>query len=150
MTQHHPIPSYPQGWAKKPPPGIYLEGELLASAAFAELNQTEMRVFLRFYQKRQIAKKRRGEVLNNGKITFPYDEAEEMGISSTAYTRALDGLLARGFIDITYSGEGMYRSKSLYAISTRWKHFGTERFEKKERRLRLRKKVGFLKGHGKS
>lgn len=111
---------------------------------------------LRFYQKRQIPKRRKeqtkrssAEILNNGKIVFTYAEAENLDISTSAFTRALDGLLARGFIDITYSGEGMYRSVSLYAISTRWQQFGTDTFVHKERRKRGRK-VGFLNGHGKS
>ncbi len=147
------VPTFPS--IRKRRPGIYLESELLASPAFAELNRTEIRVLLRFYQKRQIAKKRKGqkvrskEILNNGQISFTYNEANDMGISDSAFTRAIDGLLERGFIDITHSGEGMYRSVSLYAISTRWGRYGTEAFQQKTRRRRSRR-VGFLREHGKS
>ena len=136
-------------------PGVYLEPDILASTAFAALNETEIRVLIRFYQKRQFAtkppgqRKRSKEILNNGDITFPYSEAKEMGISASAFTRALDGLLARGFIDIAYSGEGMYRSVSRYAIATRWRLFGSEAFCHQVRRKRPRK-VGFLDTYGKT
>ena len=39
--------SYTRGRAWKPLPGIYLESEVLASAAFAELNLNGIRVLLR-------------------------------------------------------------------------------------------------------
>ncbi|MDA0334272.1 MAG: hypothetical protein O2782_03810 [bacterium] len=108
-----------------------------------------------FYQRRQFATKRKGEkvrskeVLNNGKITFLYTEAEGLGISKTAFTRAIDGLLSHGFIDITFSGEGLYRSVSLYAVSTRWRNYGTKAFEQKVRRKR-RREVGFVRSYGKT
>ena len=155
---HQPLSvgSFPQTWrSKRPPPGIYLEGKLLESAAFAELNRNEIRVVLRFYQKRQFPKKRKGQkvrnkvILNNGELTFPYSEALAMGISKSAFTRALDGVIRRGFIDIAYSGEGMYRSMSQYSISTRWMKYGTDQFVESKRRKRHRR-VGFLNGHGKS
>ena len=101
----------------KRPIGVYLEGELLKSPAFDDLNRTEVKVLLRFYQKRQISGKKdnRGhrskEVLNNGKIEFYYQEAQEMRVSPAMFARALDGLIEHGFIDVTRTGKGMYKTE---------------------------------------
>jgi DNA-binding MarR family transcriptional regulator len=139
---------WPPHPTQKPRPGVYLIPELLSSLAFSELNTTELHVLLRFYQKRQFAGKKRGqrrrspEVLNNGEIVFTYSEAEEMGVSASAFTRALDRLVAKGFIDIAHSGEGMYRSVSYYGISERWTRYGEDNFEGSVRKKRSRW-VGF-------
>ena len=148
--------SYTRGRAWKPLPGIYLESEVLASAAFAELNLNGIRVLLRFYQKRHFSSKkgrngrRSREILNNGQIVFPYTEAEEMGIHKSSYTRAIDTVLALGFIDIAHSGEGLYRSATLYAVSDRWRKWGTPDFVEARRPRRRRAPRGFVLQNGKS
>lgn len=149
-TMTHPTSMAPQSWSCRQMPGIYMEPDLLDSDAFADLTGSEFRVLLRFYRKRQIPKKRKSkklcvdEIVNNGKIIFTYTEAAEMGIPKTSFTRSLDGLLARGFIDITHTGQGLYRSASTYAISDRWKHYGTDKFVNSARPKRSRK-VGFTR-----
>lgn len=139
--QHRPGPQ-----VKRLLPGIYMEPDLLASTAFHALNRTELFVLLRFLQKRQFGPKKgrqRREVVNNGRIRFPYSEAEEMGFSRAAFTRALDGLIGHGFVDITHSGEGLYRSATLYALGTRWRAYGTTRYEERARPQRQRQPRGF-------
>ena len=130
---------------QKPQPGVYLEGDLLQSEAFSDLSKTEIRVLLRFYQKRQFGKKKgrtQRPLLNNGEIVFTYAEAEEMSIPGSTFTRAIDGLIESGLIDIASSGQGMYRSATKYSISERWRKYGTDQFVT---RVRSRKKrnVGF-------
>ena len=134
---------------KKPKPGIYLEPQLLDSPAFNELNRTELRVLIHFYRKRQFPskkgrKKRSHEILNNGQIVFTYREAAEtLGVSKSAFTRALDGLSEHGFIDIGLTGAGLYRSATKYGISTRWKRWGTPQFVELQRRRPTRTLRGF-------
>ena len=140
---------YPNNWPhKKPAPGVFFEGELLTSPAFNDLGLSQVRALIRFYQKRQLRKKkgRRNEyeIVNDGDITFTYGEAEAMGISRPAFSRALTGLIERGFIDTTYVGEGMFRSASRFGISERWRLWNTERFVGKDR-PRRRQRSGFQK-----
>jgi len=86
-------------------------------------------------------------IVNNGEIQFTYVEAEEKyGLSSGKFTRAIDQLVAVGFIDITKSGFGLQRDATLYAISDRWEKYGTNDFVPRERPKRI-EKLGFRKGN---
>jgi hypothetical protein len=131
-------PSYqfPQGWRRRLPPGVYLESELLASRAFQELpTLPSIKVLLRFLQKRHIKKDKGGKpvIVNNGRITFPYSEADEMGIGKRTFTRALDVLIGLGFVDVTVSGKGRHKQATRYFISDRWMKYGTDQFVEKRR-----------------
>lgn len=66
---------------------------------------------------------------NNGELQFTYKEAlTKYGISRPRFARAIDELLARGFIDIAQSGQGIYKATTLYGISERWVDYGKEGF----------------------
>ena len=73
------------------------------------------------------------QITNNGEIVFTYNEAEKLGFTRPKFKRALDQLIEYGFIDIEYHGGGMMKDFSKYAISDRWKLFGTDEFIKKIR-----------------
>jgi len=84
---------------------------------------------------------------NQGEIEFAYDEAlEKWGISNKRFTKAIDELVRVGLIDITKSGFGLKKDKSLYAISDRWEKFGTGEFVAKKRQKR-KQQLGFTKGN---
>jgi len=86
-------------------------------------------------------------IANNGQIQFTYKEAEQKyGLSSGKFRRAIDRLVAVGFLDITKSGFGLQRDVSLYAISDRWEKYGTDEFVTMERPKRI-EKLGFRKGN---
>jgi len=86
-------------------------------------------------------------LVNNGEIQFSYIEArEKYGISDTRFTRAIDELLRVGLIDIAHSGLGLHKDCTLYAISERWRKYGTDEFEHVERRKRSAR-LGFTKGN---
>jgi len=71
---------------------------------------------------------------NNGEIVFTYTEAlNKYGITKPRFQRALDGLVEKGFIDITHHGGGVKGDFSTYAISERWRDYGTEKFVFKTR-----------------
>lgn len=77
--------------------------------------------------------KKRPVIVNDGKIEFTYGEAEKMGISRPRFERAITELVANGLIDITHSGGGYDGDKQLFAISDRWRKYGTQDFKKRVR-----------------
>ena len=115
---------------------IVLEQSLVQSQAWFSLSGTAMIVFLIFRTKCRIDKRqskpgKRGPVIiNNGEIEFTYDEAEtKFGIKRSRFKRAIDKLVARGFIDIAATGMGVHKVKTWYAISERWRDYGTPEFK---------------------
>jgi hypothetical protein len=121
-------------------PGVYIEPQLLDSKAFGELSSAEMIVFFRFLRKRRIRVigskkgKKRKTIVNNGEIVFPYSEAVKIDRSRSTFQRSIDKLIKVGFIDIAKAGNGQIKGMTTkYSISSRWEHYGTEKFEKKYR-----------------
>ena len=86
-------------------------------------------------------------ILNNGEIEYCYSEAEKKGIPRPSFMRNLDMLIEYGFLDITHSGSGGKKGdKSLYAISDRWRDYGTDNFVPSSRPKDLRQGRGFQSG----
>lgn len=136
---------------KKYRPGpVFVDRALIKSPAFLGLSGCSSQVLLLFLARRvmQIVKgngKRKDSwvILNNGRISFPYREAEKRyGISSKRFTRAIDQLIQHGFIDLAEQGGGLFGKPSLYFISDRWRFFGTEEFESKSR-CRVNVEMGY-------
>ncbi len=115
--------------------GVYLEAELLNSEAFRSLSRWGLQVYHRFLAKRVIVadkhkSKNVSRIVNNGEIIFPYREAKERGIDERAFRNALDELIEKGFLDIARQGKGGRSGEStLYFMATRWRHYGTDRFQ---------------------
>ena len=92
-----------------------------------------------FLAKRQMVQtgrrgKRQWSIANNGEIQFTYAEARRRyGLSEGRFRRAIDELIRCGFIDIAQTSSGLHRVPTLYAISDRWRDFGTERFVERQR-----------------
>jgi DNA-binding PadR family transcriptional regulator len=62
--------------------------------------------------------------------------------------RALDELVAKGFIDIAWSGSGGKKGDvSLYAVSDRWTDYGTHKFQSATRPRDTREGRGFRRGN---
>ncbi|MHC4120981.1 MAG: hypothetical protein ACYSWO_26120 [Planctomycetota bacterium] len=79
---------------------------------------------------------------------FTYHEAKnQYGITSPRFRRAIDELLARGFIDIAATGMGVHKVTTFYAISDRWRDYGTPRFQKSTRPKPSVANPGFKKGN---
>ena len=131
-----------------------IEQSLLKSRAFHALRRpASYRVLAIFWTKRQIGKvgrkgKREHVILNNGEITFTFREAKKKyGISESAFRDAIDELREKGFLDIVDSGAGLYRSANLYALSERWKLYGTPEYEPPKSRPKKPINKGFQKGN---
>lgn len=141
---------------------MYIEREMINSEAMKALgrNGTAVRALLLFLDKKVVRKlsgaaaknrstgKNSFEIVNNGKIEFRYTEAiERLGIKSdTTFTNTLDALIRVGFIDITSTGMGVKMHQTLYAISDRWRKYGTPEFIEKKRDKR-KSGHGFQKGN---
>ncbi len=66
---------------------------------------------------------------NNGEIIFTYREAlEKYGMSGQVFSRLLEDLVEKGFLDIESPGIGVGKAPTEYAISRRWVKYGTADF----------------------
>ena len=115
---------------------IVLEQNLVKSEAWLSLSRTAIIAYLIFRTKCQIGKlqgkpgKGRRVILNNGEIVFTYIEAKKRyRISRKRFGRALRELVAKGFIDIAHTGMGVHKVATWYAISERWRDYGTPQFK---------------------
>ena len=133
---------------------IVVERALLKSKAFRSLCGSAKTIFFDFRMKCQITsrptksgRKKEMVILNNGKIEYTYSEAEKKGIPRSTFMRRIDELIEYGFLDVVHSGAGGVKGdKSLYAISDRWRKFGTQAFQKLIRPKDKRKGRGFKEG----
>jgi len=128
---------------------LWSDEPLRESAAFRSLHGTAILVLMDFHAKKHMKKKGQKHVLtNNGELVYTYREAQTRGIGPSTFMKALDTLIGRGFIDVTATGEGRYRSESRYALSNRWRHWETDAFIPAKRNPHGRnKEYGFQPGH---
>ncbi len=134
---------------------MFISRSVMTSKAFLSLSPpTACQVYLIFLTKcrwepAQGGKGRKNKVYihtNNGEIQFTYKEAKEkFGISSGRFTRAIDELVQVGLIDIAHTGFGLHKDVTLYAISDRWRYYGTDEFIPASRAKRPG--LGFRKGN---
>lgn len=130
---------------------IVWERELLQSPAYMSLTGKSPQVLGLFMARRRLkqdkTRRDRWVITNNGEIVFTYTEAEtEWGLSRSQFQRALRQLSDFGFIDVAFRGTGLHGSSNRYSISTRWRKWGTERFEPPAV-LKKNNSMGFKKGH---
>jgi hypothetical protein len=108
---------------------VYLEWELSDSEAFRSLSGNAMRVLIRFLQKRTWTGKKKQKTYINTGLVFTYAEAEELGISTSSFHDIIKKIYEMGFIDIEHQGGGLAKDCSRYAVSDRWKLYGTPNFK---------------------
>jgi len=130
-----------------------LEPDLLESNAFRDLSgKWAVVVLIRFHKKahrKNPGKKKqplhRYVITNNGEIVFTYSEAKELGIKSerTFYTVIRELVEQKGFIDIEELGNWYEKRPHKYAISNRWKWYGTSHYERVEIPRLLPRGLGF-------
>ena len=127
---------------------------MIKSKVWLSLGRTAKDVYLLFRTKCQVATNRgkpgkeRFAIINNGELVFTYAEAQEpYGITASRFTRAIDDLVKKGFIDIEQSGMGVNRATTLYRISERWRRYGCSNFVNKTRPRAHRFDFGFKQGN---
>jgi len=131
---------------------IVIDKDLLRSAAFRSLSAGAIVVYMDFCMRCHVNRKKDMHgtkiktILNNGELVYTYAEAEKKTprISRQRFMKAIDQLVEKGPIDIAHSGNaGRKGDVNLYAISERWRKYGTNEFEHKERPRDLRGGRGF-------
>ena len=136
---------------------VYHERDMFSSPAYLSLSGKSIQVLMLFHCKKQVESPPKGTkpvdwhwpIINNGKITFTYAEADQLGISNRQFAHAINQLHDRGFINVKQPGGGVNKSASLYEITFRWKRWGKEDFKMKLRpkpRFRI-PGMGFKPGH---
>jgi DNA-binding PadR family transcriptional regulator len=122
---------------------VYLNWEIPCSDALGKLSASAIRVLLRFLQKRKWSKVGKGArsktVYKNGGLAFTYAEADSMGIKNTTFYEAIMRLIGVGFIDLEHQGGAYGQDYSRYAISERWRDYGTENFKEVEKKRSLQR-----------
>jgi hypothetical protein len=105
--------------------------EILESAAFMELSATGIRVLLRLHQKRTwtTSKRSKKTTYYDGGLAFTYAEAEAMSISTSQFYTVMTKLVEVGFLDIDHQGGLHKNDPSQYALSQRWRQYGTDAFK---------------------
>jgi hypothetical protein len=105
--------------------GVYLPAEIIESRAFIALGGVAAQVLTAIMLKRRFEKiygRKRGDpkktiCVNGNELTLTYSEVERRyGIKKCRFLRAIDELLAKGFITCTHQGGGYKRDKSTYAL----------------------------------
>jgi hypothetical protein len=106
--------------------GTYIEKRMFESRAFLALRGSAPQLLILFLGRRsfdRVGKKqnKKYECTNSDSISFTYIEAQKKyGFSKHTFRRAIDDLLAKGFIEVKHSGGAYKRDKSLYALSVKW------------------------------
>lgn len=142
------------------PLNLYVDKELLKSKAFRELSKTKYAYLVLFEfnirAKRGLKnpkkkKNTKNYILeNNGQLRFSYTEAEDIGISRPQFAKIIKLLVGVGFLDRRKRGGNLDGDHSLYAISDRWKMFGTHRFIEKTIEKDIRAGKGWSRYHEKN
>jgi hypothetical protein len=137
---------------------IVLETKIIKSKAFRTLRKSSMVVLLDFLARRKmVSVGRKGHekwhIENNGKIVYPYIEAERMGMHRNVFRNAIDQLIEHGFIDLEHQGHGgrkvidengkLVGDMNKYAISERWRQFGKPDFKTMIRKKDTRRGRGW-------
>lgn len=139
--------------SRKSSGNIWIEAKLLESKAYFELNGKAAKVLMWFLKRRQFAptpgsKRQDWMQINNGEIVFTYNEAEKKyGINRQTFSKLLDDLVEKGFIDVSRPGIGSGKMPTLFSISQRWRKYGTPEFEVVKRKKRLSHRFSSGKDH---
>ncbi len=108
--------------------GIYIERELFQSDAFLSLGKNSIKVLFALLDNRQRepqgkaidkkGNKRNPKFINLNSLEIPYGTLEKVyKINRSSIPAAIDELLAKGFINISYHGGACKHDKSKYAWS---------------------------------
>jgi hypothetical protein len=99
---------------------------MFESRAFLSLKGFAPQLLILFLGKRQFQKygrkgKEKKICINCDSLTFTYVEArKKYDVTKSRFSRAIDELLAKGFITIVHRGGGFKQDKSIYALTDNW------------------------------
>ena len=120
--------------------GVYFETKIFDSKAYKSLTKAQQNIYFEFLLKRQFGKSskknRDSTITNNGKIVFTFTEAVKMGYTRQTFGTGVRKLISVGLVDLKQQGFGgviigkrITGEANLYAVSDRWKQYGTDAFK---------------------
>jgi hypothetical protein len=128
---------------------VVVDQDVLKSKAWLSLSGIAPQVYMLFMARRRMekTKQRRGketwQCTNDKELIFTYREAEnKYGITQTRFCRAIDMLIAHGFLDIVKPGKAVAKEATEYGLSERWRDYGKPSFHEASRK---KVKVGFCR-----
>jgi len=116
---------------QKLPPFVALTWDLLNSSAFVDLTPSASKALPYFLGKHGKAF-RRHEADFKGVFEFSYAEAKRLGFASRTFSRIIEELIKKGFVNMAgYGGlrRGFCKSNNKFQISNRWRKYGQPEFE---------------------
>ena len=111
---------------RKLPPGTWVERDLFESKAFLSLRGFAPQLLILLLGKRQFKMvgnkgKKRWCCTNCQSLTITYIELrKQYGITVPRVTRAIDDLLAKGFVEIYHQGGRIRQDRNIYSLSDKW------------------------------
>jgi hypothetical protein len=109
------------------PSGTWFESDMAESEAHNSLKGWAPQLLIHFLRKRQfkkikVGKKDKRICTNSKSITLTQIEAEKKyGVTQPRFNRAVDDLLAKGFLTIEHQGGAYRQDKTIYAVSENWR-----------------------------
>jgi len=119
---------------------LVLSKKMLRSKAFVELTgaakqillELRMRLKLDNYKPGKYSRRKNQQFFagNNGKLVFRYSDIHKMfGYSTATISKAIDRLVANGFIEIAELGCGVKRQSHKIALIKNWEKYPTDDFK---------------------
>jgi hypothetical protein len=97
---------------------------MVSHPGFGALTGQAPRILLIFYGKRRFARMRGKWTDISEGLIFTYHEADvHYGIAQGPFRRAIDQLLASGFLTVKHAGSGMLGDPSVYDLSEAWRGY---------------------------
>lgn len=114
--------------------------KMIRSKAFIKLTSAAKQILLELYMRLKLDSDKprknwkdnlRFYAKNNGELKMSYKSIhEQFGYSTATISKAIDRLVANGFIEIAELGNGVKRQSHKIALINNWQEYGTEKFRK--------------------
>lgn len=123
---------------------VWFDRDVLTSPATLKMRGSAWTIYLHFCSRLKVLKLKRADSrgeqfrnVNNGELILTYRDAKRLyGISTSSFRDAIDYLIKHGLIDVTHAGGGLEGDTSTYALSERWRLYGTPAFQPMHREKR--------------
>jgi hypothetical protein len=113
---------------------FYISKLLIHSKAFIKLTGAAKQILLELYMRLKVNSTGKGGnqrffAENNGELKLTYKSIHgQFGYSTATISKAIDQLVAKGFIEIAELGCGVKRLSHKIALTTNWQNYGTDNF----------------------
>lgn len=107
-------------------PFVALERDLLSSRAYCDLSASAAKLYPHMKMQAGL-----NQSQGNPDFAFTYRDGQSHGFARATFSRAINELIAKGFVIPTrYGGKrGFCKFENRFALSERWRSYGTNAFE---------------------